>query len=86
MTDLRWPVILATLFTHSTEECMTATADKQTRTYPRRSTKRAVPAALIYEQWAGKPVYYKGYRDVLAGKKPSRKLCHIPICRAFWCR
>ncbi|MEZ0541264.1 Uma2 family endonuclease [Fibrella arboris] len=48
---------------------MTAIADKQTRTQPRRSSKRNVPAALIYEQWVGKPVYYKGYHDVLAGKK-----------------
>ena len=28
-----------------------------------------MPRALIYEEWAGKPVYYKGYRDVLAGTK-----------------
>lgn len=48
---------------------MTAIADKQTRTQPRRAAKRAVPAALIYEIWAGKPVYYRGYRDVLTGKK-----------------
>lgn len=48
---------------------MTALADKQTRTQPRRPAKRTIPAALIYEQWAGTPVYYKGYRDVLAGKK-----------------
>ncbi len=61
--------ILANLVTHSTEECMTAIADKQTSAQPRRSARREVPAALIYEQWAGKPVYYKGYRDVLAGKK-----------------
>ena len=39
---------------------MTAIADKQTPTQPRRSARREVPTALIYEQWAGKPVYYKG--------------------------
>ncbi|MBO0932583.1 Uma2 family endonuclease [Fibrella aquatilis] len=48
---------------------MTALADKQRGTPPRRTARRAIPAALIYEQWAGKPVYYKGYRDVLTGKK-----------------
>ena len=48
---------------------MTAPADKQTRTQPRRPTKHNVPNALMYEMWAGTPVYYKGYRDVLAGKK-----------------
>lgn len=48
---------------------MTAIADKKTRTSARRSSGWAVPAALIYELWDGKPVYYKGYRDVLAGKK-----------------
>ncbi|MVM41424.1 Uma2 family endonuclease [Spirosoma sp. HMF3257] len=35
---------------------------------PRISTRR-IPPALIYEMWAGKPVYYRGYQDVLAGKK-----------------
>ncbi len=39
------------------------------RAQSRRPANRAIPAALIYEQWAGKPVYYRGYRDVLAGKK-----------------
>ncbi len=39
---------------------------------PRRTTRlstRNIPPALIYEMWQGKPVYYRGYRDVLAGKK-----------------
>ena len=53
---------------------MTALADKQTRTPSRRPAKRAIPAALIYEQWAGKPVYYKGYREVLAGKKTIEEI------------
>ena len=48
---------------------MIAIATKQTRTPTRRPVKRAIPAALIYEQWSGKPVYYKGYRNVLAGTK-----------------
>lgn len=44
---------------------MTAVAEKK----PRRISSRAIPSALIYEMWEGKPVYYKGYREVLAGKK-----------------
>lgn len=49
---------------------MTAAAQKSTSQKPRRTIKPApVPRVLIYEEWAGKPVYYKGYRDVLAGTK-----------------
>jgi Uma2 family endonuclease len=44
---------------------MTAIAEKKSR----RISSRAIPSALIYEMWEGKPVYHKGYRDVLAGKK-----------------
>ncbi len=36
-----------------------------------KAKSRTVPSALIYEVWDGKPVYYKGYRDVLAGRKKS---------------
>ena len=46
---------------------MTATAEKKPRT--RRASTRRIPPALIYETWQGKPVYYKGYRYVLVGKK-----------------
>jgi len=31
--------------------------------------KRKVPEALIYEVIDGEPLYYKGYKDVLCGKK-----------------
>ncbi len=36
---------------------------------PGRLSARSIPPALIYEVWDGKPIYYKGYKDVLAGKK-----------------
>ena len=36
---------------------------------PRRLSARTIPPALIYEMWDSKPVYYRGYRDVLAGKE-----------------
>lgn len=35
---------------------------------PGRLSARDIPPALIYELWDGKPIYYKGYREVLAGK------------------
>jgi Uma2 family endonuclease len=38
------------------------------RTLPRIPAKK-IPPALIYEIIDGKPIYYKGYRDVVAGKK-----------------
>lgn len=34
-----------------------------------RLSTRSIPPALIYEMWQGKPVYYRGYREVLAGNK-----------------
>lgn len=43
---------------------MTVVAEKK-----RRFSTRNIPSVLIYEMWKGKPVYYRGYRDVLAGKK-----------------
>jgi len=41
------------------------------RKSPARKTapRQSVPPALIYEQWNGKPIYYRGYEQVLAGKK-----------------
>lgn len=35
---------------------------------PKRRRSRKIPEALIYEIVDGKPIYYKGYRDVLKGK------------------
>lgn len=49
---------------------MTLVAEKKSR----RATTRSIPPALIYEQWEGKPIYYKGYRDVLAGKKTLEEI------------
>ncbi len=44
---------------------MTPVAEKK----PRRPVTRSIPPALVYEMWQGKPIYYKGYREVLSGKK-----------------
>lgn len=52
---------------------MTAIAEiKPRRT--RRLSARNIPTALIYEMWQGKPVYYRGYRDVLSGKKTIQEV------------
>ena len=37
-------------------------------------TPPVVPKVLIYEVWNGKPIYYKGYRDVLAGRKTPSEI------------
>ena len=37
------------------------------------STKK-IPSALIYEEWNGTPIYYKGYKDVLTGKKTIEEM------------
>jgi hypothetical protein len=49
---------------------MTAVAEKKAR----RISSRTIPSSLIYEMWEGKPVYYKGYRDVVAGKKTLEEI------------
>jgi len=33
-----------------------------------------IPQSLVYEIWNGKPIYYKGYRDVLAGSKTPQEI------------
>ena len=37
-------------------------------TAPKRRRSRKIPEALIYEIVDGRPIYYKGYKDVLNGK------------------
>jgi hypothetical protein len=44
---------------------------------PRRATRtpsRKIPDYLIYEIMDGKPIYYRGYRDVLAGRKTLEEI------------
>lgn len=53
---------------------MTEIAEQNSRrnVAPRRNSRlssRSIPPALIYEMWQGKPIYYRDYREVLAGKK-----------------
>ncbi len=36
--------------------------------------KLSIPSSLIYEEMDGIPVYYRGYRDVLSGKKTLEEI------------
>ncbi|MFN3851281.1 MAG: Uma2 family endonuclease [Spirosomataceae bacterium] len=36
---------------------------------PKRKPARKIPSYLIYEVMDGKPIYYKGYKEVLSGEK-----------------
>ena len=49
-------------------------AEPKRRRASRAIPRKAVPPALIYEQWNGKPIYYRGYEDVLAGKKTIEEI------------
>lgn len=53
---------------------MTPATKEKPRKRTRRVSARNIPPALIYEMWQGKPIYYKGYRDVLAGKKSIEEI------------
>ncbi|GAB4031974.1 Uma2 family endonuclease [Spirosoma jeollabukense] len=48
---------------------MSIVAEKKPRQRTGRISARNIPPALVYETWQGKPVYYRGYQDVLTGKK-----------------
>lgn len=41
---------------------------------PKRSKTKHIPESLIYEIIDGKPLYYKGYKDVLSNKKTAEEI------------
>jgi Uma2 family endonuclease len=47
---------------------------KEKTPQPTRSKTRKVPSALIYEIMDGEPIYYKGYTEVLKGKKTVEEI------------
>lgn len=51
-----------------------AVAVRQARQKPVSRSKRKIPDYLICEVLDGKPLYYKGYEDVLAGKKTLEEI------------
>lgn len=53
-------------------ETLEQTKRAKRRTPPRRPA--AVPESLIYEVLDGRPLYYQGYRDVLAGRKTAEEI------------
>lgn len=42
-----------------------------------------IPQTLVYEMVNGKPIYYHGYQDVLAGKKQLEEVMGSSILQAF---
>lgn len=38
------------------------------------TSKQTIPKMLIYEEWDGIPVYYKGYRQVISGNKQPEEI------------
>ncbi len=42
-----------------------------------------IPAELIYEVFRGKPIYYRGYREVLAGNKKSEQIMGSSILQSL---
>ncbi|MCY7351586.1 MAG: Uma2 family endonuclease [Cytophagaceae bacterium] len=56
----------------------------RTRPAPRRSRPtQAVPDVLIYELMDGRPLYYRGYGDVLTGKKTTEEIMGASGLQAF---
>ncbi len=41
---------------------------------PKKRKKPGVPSYLIYETLNGRPLYYRGYREVIAGKKKPAEI------------
>ena len=52
------------------------------KTLPRIPAKK-IPSALIYEIIDGKPIYYKGYREVIAGTKKNEEIMGASTLQNF---
>lgn len=50
---------------------------------PKKKREKKVPDALIYEVMDGKPIYYRGYKEVLAGKKSIEDIMTSSTLQAF---
>ncbi len=48
-----------------------------------KKTKQKIPEHLIYEILDGKPIHYKGYRDVLSGAKRFSEIMGSSALQAF---
>ena len=47
---------------------------KRARRLPAIISPKDIPKSLIYEVMDGRPIYRKGYKDVLAGKKTLEEI------------
>lgn len=47
------------------------------------SRRKAVPQSLVYETLDGQPLYYRGYRDVLAGRKTPEEIMGTSGLQSF---
>ena len=45
--------------------------------------RKAVPQSLVYETLDGQPLYYRGYRDVLAGRKTPEEIMGTSGLQSF---
>jgi len=50
---------------------------------PKRSKAKPIPDSLIYEVIDGKPLYYEGYKDVLANKKTIEEIMGTSGLQSF---
>lgn len=50
------------------------TKPKKSRTLSKAKRPAVVPESLIYEMLDGRPLYYQGYREVLAGRKTAEEI------------
>ena len=48
-----------------------------------RPKPRNVPDYLIYEIMDGKPIYYRGFREVLSGKKQAEEIMGSSLLQSY---
>lgn len=48
-----------------------------------RPRKKKIPDVLVYEMVHGKPIYYKGYQDVMQGKKRAEDIMGSSFFQSF---
>jgi hypothetical protein len=58
-------------------------ATKSPRKVLPRIPAKKIPLALIYEIIDGKPIYYKGYREVIAGTKTIEEIMGASTLQNF---
>ena len=49
----------------------------------KKPRRKAIPAFLVYEEMDGKPIYRKGYKEVLAKKKSFEEIMGSSVLQAL---